>query len=647
MTTVPISVLNSSPDFVIEPVTGPVTAGDPVLVTIRTNSPEGHHLANYDGYAMLAANTGPETIQPVNIQFTNGEWTGEVTFFGATPQASFSCIDFATPPNIGSSTSFEVNPGAFAGLQVLLPGQENVSGRNPGYSGDPVEQEAGIPFLVTVQAVDSWWNPVEEGDAAISLDPTDPFALAPRDTNLTAGRLDIETTFLRAGEHTLAATCDTVDIADYTSGTFTVRPGPYTKIIALTPGEELLAGSELGKAGLALDQSISYSFTMRALATDNWWNPVVGIYDLIELVCTDPLADVPETFSLVDGQAEILVRLSTAGYQLMTLNNLGNPEVPPAHTQMRAIESGFHIRAEIHPEQVVAGHPFTLSVRVVNDAGAVMQDINGFADVVALNAVTQEPGQGELLDASFQFYQGVRSITQTYTKSEPIVLVVTSQLGDAPGMTGVLSVVPGEPASLNFHETATWVGGRHSTDINAKVADELDNGIPGVPVDFQLTGGTGTLEIIYDITDADGLAKARYTGASQPESGFIQVVSVGFTTGMEIMTSMMNPTGDPGTISNGPNPFHPGEGPTHIWYNLARDAQVTMRIFTLSGTLVLKEVFAAGSNGGTSATINEIDWDGKNGEGEYVASGGYILYVEAVSQGETIHQLRRRIAVVR
>jgi hypothetical protein len=30
-----------------------------------------------------------------------------------------------------------------------------------------------------------------------------------------------------------------------------------------------------------------------------------------------------------------------------------------------------------------------------------------------------------------------------------------------------------------------------------------------------------------------------------------------------------------------------------------------------------------------------------------VASGGYILYVEAVSQGETIHKMRRRIAVVR
>ena|GEM_PF-657120 len=645
MTTVPFSVLSSTPDFVIDPFGSPVTAGEPVTITIHTNDPTGGLLDGYNGFAMLAADTGPETITPTTIQFDGGVWTGEVTFFGAAEQTAFSCIDFAAPPNIGTSDPFTVVPGAFAGLQVLLPGQENVNGRDPGFDGEPMEQEAGIPFKVAVNAVDAWWNPTHTGSAAIDLEPTDPFALAARDTFLTDGRLEMDVTFLRAGEHTVAAATDTVGIAGYTSDPFMVRPGPYKRLITLAPGEELLSGSELGKTGLALDQSISYAFIMRTLATDNWWNPVTGVFDEIELICTDRLSDLPASFLMVDGIGDVEVRLSTAGYQLMTLNNLTNPEMTPAHTQMRAIESGFHIEASIQPPQVIAGEPFTLSVRVVNDAGAVMQDINGFATVAVLNAVTQEPGEGELSDAGFQFYQGVRSITLTYTRSEPVMLVVTSALGEAPGLTNLLTVVPGAPASLEFHETPEWVGGRKTTDVTAKVADTLGNGIPDIEVNFKSTE-KGTLEILNNVTDADGLAKARYTGTEEAGTTVILVSSEGFTNSMEIETTLMAPTSSAGSISNYPNPFHPGDGATTIIYNLAQPATVKMRLFTLTGTLVLERDYAAGDPGGAQG-VNEVPWDGRNGENSYVASGGYILDVVAERQGETIHKMRRRIAVVR
>lgn len=646
MTTVPVSVIGSNPDFVIEPVQGPVTAGVPVPVTIRTHGPEGGLLDGYNGFAMLAADTGPQTISPANIQFTDGVWTGDVTFFGAAAELAFSCIDFAVPPNIGSSDPFTVLPGDFAGLQVLLPGQDNVGGRDPGHTGEPAEQEAGIGFNVTVLAVDSWWNPVPGQDTAIDLDLTDPFAVVPDSLRLQDGRLELPATFLRAGTHTVTAACDSNGIAAYTSGSFDVRPGPYTRVIALAPGEELLSGSGLGKAGLPVDQSISHPFIMTVLATDTWWNPVTGIHDEIQLVCTDLLAEVPGSFSLLDGAAEVPIRLSTAGWQLMTLTNLSSPVVPVAHTQMRAIESGFHIEAEIHPAVVIAGQPFTLSVRVVNDAGAVMQDVNGFAEVAVINSLTQEPGTGELLVPSFQFTQGVRSIQQTYTRNEHIVLRVTSQLGEGAGMTGVLTVLAGPPASLDFVETANWVGGRKSTDINAKVADRLGNGVPGVAVDFELAGGAGLLEVLNDVTDQIGLAKARYTGASVTDAGLIRVASAGFVASMEIMTSLLDPGSSGGTIGNYPNPFHPGEGSTTIIYMLSQDALVKTRIYTLTGTLVRETVYQAGDNGGVQG-INQVEWDGRNGEGDQVASGGYILTVEAVRLGETIHKMRRHIAVVR
>ena len=646
MTTMPVNVVSNSPSYDILALEGPFTAGVPVTVTIVTLGPDGQILRDYSGHAMLTAETGPETITPTTIQFSEGRWSGEVTFFGAAQQTTFSCLDYASPPNVGTSDAFQVLPGDFVGLQVLLPGQENDGGRDPGLVGQVQGQEAGVAFPVTVQAVDSWWNPVPGVDMEIALDSTDPFADCPTTAMITDGRLDTPLTFKRAGEHTLIASADSTGIAAHTSSSFTVAAGPYARFIVLAPGEELLSGSESGRTGQALDQSISRTFLLRAQATDHWWNPVSGVSDQIGVDCTDPMAVVPASFSLVDGFAEVQIKLSSSGYQLLTLTNLSNPEMETAHTQMRAIESGFHIEAEVHPATVTAGDPFTLSVRIVNDAGAVMTDVNGEVEVAVVNSVTQNPGEGELLATSFQVLQGVRSISQTYTRSEPIVLVVSSPQTGQPGITNVLQVQPGAPASLEFHETASWVGGRHSTDINAKVADHLGNGVPGKQVSFALAEGVGLLEVLNDITDENGLAKARYTGAEATGSGLIQVAAAGFTTSMMIMTSLMDPGSSGGTISNYPNPFHPDEGSTTISYVLSRNAGVTMRLFTLSGTLVFQRRYDPGTVGGSQG-INEIEWDGRNGDGDFVSSGGYILYVEAQDQGETIHQIRRRIAVVR
>jgi hypothetical protein len=39
-------------------------------------------------------------------------------------------------------------------------------------------------------------------------------------------------------------------------------------------------------------------------------------------------------------------------------------------------------------------------------------------------------------------------------------------------------------------------------------------------------------------------------------------------------------------------------------------------------------------------------WDGKNGKGRVVSSGGYIVHVEAHGEGQTLHVMRRKVAVV-
>ena len=78
---------------------------------------------------------------------------------------------------------------------------------------------------------------------------------------------------------------------------------------------------------------------------------------------------------------------------------------------------------------------------------------------------------------------------------------------------------------------------------------------------------------------------------------------------------------------------------------LDADATVRVRAYTVSGGLVLDRQYAAGDVGGSTG-LNEIPWDGRNGSGEPVASGGYIFYVEAEGNGATQHVMRRKVGVV-
>jgi hypothetical protein len=83
-----------------------------------------------------------------------------------------------------------------------------------------------------------------------------------------------------------------------------------------------------------------------------------------------------------------------------------------------------------------------------------------------------------------------------------------------------------------------------------------------------------------------------------------------------------------------------------VAWKLDDDASVRVRIFTLGGDLVRDQSFDRGAVGGRLG-LNEWIWDGKNGAGTVVASGGYIALVEASGAGQTLHVMKRKIAVVR
>lgn len=98
-------------------------------------------------------------------------------------------------------------------------------------------------------------------------------------------------------------------------------------------------------------------------------------------------------------------------------------------------------------------------------------------------------------------------------------------------------------------------------------------------------------------------------------------------------------------VFNYPNPFAAGRENTRIRYILTGDYDVTVRIYTLLGELVQVIECAAGTSDcgqGTARGIsNEIQWDGKNGEGRVVANGMYLAQIRAKSSSAQETETRR------
>jgi hypothetical protein len=287
-----------------------------------------------------------------------------------------------------------------------------------------------------------------------------------------------------------------------------------------------------------------------------------------------------------------------------------------------------------------------LTVRVTNDAGSVIQEINSFVTVQVRNASTNAAGQGTLLTTQFQLLQGQRSVSETYTFVEPIIIIASDDAGNAPATSNAITIVPGNPSAINLSSDPTWVGGNKHATVTARVVDAFNNGVPSQAVTFALVTGTGSLSAIDTVTATDGTARADFLSPRQPEVDRIRATSGSLMNEMDLETAFVDPTKGGGYATNYPNPFHPPAEGTTLAYKLDDNASVTIRIFSQMGSLVRRVVFDKGAVGG-AAGLNQYLWDGKNGKGDVVASGGYIVLIEAQGTGETLHVIRRKIAVVR
>ncbi|MFC1679442.1 hypothetical protein ACFL2T_04455 [Elusimicrobiota bacterium] len=225
------------------------------------------------------------------------------------------------------------------------------------------------------------------------------------------------------------------------------------------------------------------------------------------------------------------------------------------------------------------------------------------------------------------------------------------------------------PAADNTLETADGVkvdipagalSGATSINIQSPSSTPAPNG-PGLSAtsvvkDFQMVDGTSqfsrgiTITLPYTAGDVAGMDEsglrmfyydtARGYWVLVPNSSVDTVSNEVYgTVDHFTLFGVMGFTpanGEFDRLGNYPNPFSPLRGQrTRISYALDQDRDVRIRIYDAFGRLVSDDTFGAGSNGGRTGP-NEVQWDGRAGDGRYVEMGGYICVVDSGDKREVI-----------
>jgi hypothetical protein len=191
------------------------TALDTNTWTILTGHPNTVQLFPSDPGAKLVSWTIPDTGYGLwistNLLKTNA-WTaltGNESSL-ATPLSIFTLanrVALVPSADLGPNQNyFRMATRAFAKLQVLMPGETAAPGTPTGKTGTPTAQSVGVPFNITVNAVDANWYPAVTADDTVDITSSDSSATLPADANLAGGTASLSVTFGTAGTFTVTAT---------------------------------------------------------------------------------------------------------------------------------------------------------------------------------------------------------------------------------------------------------------------------------------------------------------------------------------------------------------------------------------------------------------------------------------------------------
>lgn len=299
------------------------TAGTPFNVTVNGVDVYWNVVSSVTDVAGITSSDVNATL-PANAALSSGTGVYSVTLNsqGAKTVTASDITDGGKTAD--TSPSITVNGGAFAKMQILLPGETADPGSASGKTGTPTAQTAGTPFNVTVNAVDANWNVVTDVVDVGGITSSDANALLPSDAALVAGTKNFSVTLKTGGTATISSS----DISDGTktldtSPSVTINAGAFTKMQLLVPGETADPGSPTGKTGTPSGQTPTLAFTTTVNAVDDCWN-IVSSTNTVGITSDDGTATLPSNTPLVGGTINFAITLNAAGDWTVTATNISD-----------------------------------------------------------------------------------------------------------------------------------------------------------------------------------------------------------------------------------------------------------------------------------------------------------------------------------
>jgi len=343
-----------------------------------------------------------------------------------------SALTSGYPLSAVQSGAFELVPNVPAKIRALAPGEQRDPGSATGRTHAPDAQKAGVPFSVTVDVTDNYWNLVPVGapgaSRAVSLATDDQYALTaplPMPQVITSSGA-FTVTPIRAGPLGISANSDPGGWTSNASAV-SVSYGDAERMLLLMQGETVLPGSVTGKQG-ATDWDIraGTNFPVKIAVVDHYFNLVPGwAADVKVETPTDAYAPAVATAAIntADGMtAAMNVNLRRAATAQLWATDLTSGRAQDI------LESTFTVKP---------GAPYGLQLLMpgetaVPGSGDYAAGANGKLSVVSTQTA------GNLFSVTVNL---VDRYLNRYTELAvgPTVYINTSDLYDQDGSTGALN----------------------------------------------------------------------------------------------------------------------------------------------------------------------------------------------------------------
>jgi hypothetical protein len=409
VTSSPITVVGPSADhLVFSTQPSAATAGAPfgVQPVIKTADFRGNFttqgLANHQYVTLALSGPNGTLLGTTTLDIGTSAGNGTVSFSDLEIDAAGTNYQLvATSPNFTGSRSsvFQVGPGGFVTLQLLLPGETAAPATLTGKTGTPLQQVAGTPFNVTVNAVDVFYNVAKTATDTIGISSSDSNTTLPANAALLNGTKTMSVTFKTAGSATLTAgDISNAAKSSNASSPITVNAGVFSKLQILAPGETAAPGTVSGKVGSSAAQTAASSFSVIVNAVDANWNPVANVSHVVGLTSSDANAVLPANTALAGGTITLDVTPLTAGSSTFTAKDITDTSKSSSTSSAIAVAAGPFAQLQVllpgetaapgtatgktgSPIQAMTGQPFSVAVNAVD---ANWNKVKAATDVISL-----------------------------------------------------------------------------------------------------------------------------------------------------------------------------------------------------------------------------------------------------------------------